>query len=188
MPFIIGNEAQPRVLSWETNPDFDRVVGEHFGYQRLAQPVTHRRTIEFNKAGRWWRVQDELTGEGVHELKFRFHLRPDLEADARPDGTVAVCDKMTGARLRITSNAGASPLPDLEVSEGAAAGTGKLADMSLILEPRFSSNDYGHREPSVSVCWSVHAALPFSASFWLLPILAGEDENERLAQTQVGNN
>src|SRR6185369_6707619 len=36
-PFVIGNEANPRVLEWQTGADFDKVVAEHYGY-----PVTHR--------------------------------------------------------------------------------------------------------------------------------------------------
>ncbi len=174
MPFIIGNEAQPRVLSWETNSEFDLVVGEHYGYRRLPQPVTHRRTIVFNKAGRWWRLQDELTGDGVHEVEFRFHLRPGLEATVRPDGRIAVCDKITGARLLIMCQK-----PD---GHG-----GQHLEAEPVLQPLFSSNDYGHREPSVSVCWPTRSALPLSISFVLLPIAADEYENARLELTQFSD-
>ncbi|HEX3086006.1 MAG TPA: alginate lyase family protein, partial [Pyrinomonadaceae bacterium] len=39
IPFIIGNEAQPRVLAWESNAETDFIVAEHYGYQRLNPPV-----------------------------------------------------------------------------------------------------------------------------------------------------
>ena len=46
-PFVIGNEAKPRVLEWKTSDDFDKVVAEHYGYS-----VTHRRTVTFDKRER----------------------------------------------------------------------------------------------------------------------------------------
>jgi hypothetical protein len=153
-PFVIGNEAQPTVISWETNDDFDQVVAEHYGYRRLAQPVVHRRTVFFAKEKRFWRVQDELLGEGSHDVRFRFHLRPGLEATAGADGSVVVCDKITGARLLI----------ECQKPDG-----GRCFEAEPELESRFSSNDYGHKESSISVCWSARVTLPFSASFSLVP-------------------
>jgi Heparinase II/III N-terminus/Heparinase II/III-like protein len=170
-PFIIGNEAQPRVISWETNDDFDQVIAEHYGYRRLPQPVTHRRTVFFAKVKRFWRLQDELEGEGLHDLKFRFHLRPGLAATISDDETVAVCDKMTRERLLISCHE-----PDGNRGQNLKAGP--------VLEARFSSNDYGHKEASISVCWAAQVTLPFSASFFLLPVSANEDETERLEHRQ----
>ncbi|MGB9178208.1 MAG: alginate lyase family protein, partial [Pyrinomonadaceae bacterium] len=54
MPFVIGDEAHPRVLDWETTPEYDRVAAEHDGYRRLTQPVTHRRAVRFDKRERFW--------------------------------------------------------------------------------------------------------------------------------------
>jgi len=101
MPFIIGNEARPRVLSWETNADADTVVAEHYGYRRLLQPVTHRRTARFDKRKRFWLIEDELTGEGTHEFTFRFHVAPGVDTNLRRDGMVELYDKISSARLLI---------------------------------------------------------------------------------------
>jgi hypothetical protein len=70
-PFVIGNEAQPRVLEWKTTGDFDKVVAEHYGY-----PVTHRRTVVFDKRERMWLIDDEFFGEGEHLYEARFHFAP----------------------------------------------------------------------------------------------------------------
>jgi len=70
-PFVIGNEANPRVLEWKTSDDFDKVVAEHYGY-----PVTHRRTVTFDKRERLWLIDDEFFGEGDHLYEARFHLAP----------------------------------------------------------------------------------------------------------------
>jgi hypothetical protein len=53
--------------------------GEHYGYTRLSQPVTHRRAIVRAGDGAWL-VVDDMLGRGVH--RFRLHwLLPDLEYD-----------------------------------------------------------------------------------------------------------
>jgi hypothetical protein len=49
-----------------------------------------------------------------------------------------------------------------------------------LLEPRWTSRDYGAKMPSVSVCWTLHAQAPLKARWLLVPICAGEDESERI--------
>ena len=159
-PFLIGNEAQPRVLGWESGLGKDVVIAEHGGYERLPTPVTHRRTVTFNKSDRLWLVADDISGQGEHELAFRFHLAPELKVKVRPDGIIEVCDKMSGGRLLI-------------VASGITVQAG--------LEERFSSRDYGEKKPSVSACWSLRTALPFTAYFGMVPVASGEDERERLS-------
>jgi hypothetical protein len=173
-PFIIGDEAQPRVLNWETNPDADTIVAEHYGYQRLAQPITHRRTVRFDKRKRCWLIEDELTGKGEHEFSFRFHFAPRLEAKVRPDGIVEVYDKMNEARLLITCQK-----PDRK--GGQSLGDGIKPE----LESRFSSGDYGQKEPSVSVCWSIRATAPLAIQFALVPVHASEEADKRLKLTEA---
>ena len=169
VPFVIGDEAHPRVLAWESDLETDVVVAEHAGYQRLAEPLIHRRTVRFEKNRRFWTVEDEFQGTGTHDLAFRFHFAPALETSIRPDGTIEVYDKMNGARFLILAS-------------------GPTAEPNL--ESRFSSRDYGAKEPSVSVCWTVKTALPFAAQFVLIPVGADEDESERLGlvgQIHFGN-
>src|SRR5689334_8042958 len=79
MPFVIGNEAQPRVLEWQSTARYDKVVAEHYGYRRLPASVTHRRTVTFNKSECSWLIEDEFVGDGEHEFETWFHFVPDLE-------------------------------------------------------------------------------------------------------------
>ena len=79
-PFVIGNEAKPRVLEWKTSDDFDKVVAEHYGY-----PVIHRRTVTFDKRARVWVIDDEFFGDGEHVYEARFHFAPGL--DVKVDGS-----------------------------------------------------------------------------------------------------
>jgi hypothetical protein len=75
-PFVIGNEAKPRVVEWKTGDDFDKVVAEHYGY-----PVVHRRTVTFDKRARCWLIDDEFVGEGEHVYEARFHFAPLLDVN-----------------------------------------------------------------------------------------------------------
>jgi len=79
MPFVIGNEAQPRVLEWQSNADYDKVVAEHYGYRRLPAAVTHRRTVTFAKRECSWLIEDEFVGDGEHEFEIYFHFAPELD-------------------------------------------------------------------------------------------------------------
>jgi uncharacterized heparinase superfamily protein len=158
-PFVIGDEAHPYVISWRSDPKCDIAIAEQRGYTRLPGPVMHRRTIEFHKKERYWMIRDELTGAGAHSFSFRFHFAPGLETTVRADGMIEVCDKMNGARLLIIASG---------------------VDAEPVLESRFSSRDYGAKDSSVSVCWTLRSSVPATARFVLVPVRAGEDENERV--------
>ena len=163
-PFVIGDEASPRLFESEFGNNVEVVTAEHSGFRRLSQPVTHRRRVILNKQKRYWFLVDTLMGGGEHNLSFRFHFAPGLEVDVRSDGFAEVCDPVSGARLLIHAsepNVGHARPPEIE--------------------SRFSSSDYGAKQPSVSVRWSLRTRLPFALIFVIVPICAGEDEAERLS-------
>ncbi len=91
-PFVIGNEAHPRVLEWMTSDDFDKVVAEHYGYS-----VTHRRSVIFNKRESVWLINDEFVGDGEHVYEARFHFAPGLEVKVK--GAAVETDGMTVSLL-----------------------------------------------------------------------------------------
>ena len=77
------------------------IVAEHDGYQRVSSPVMHRRTVRFEKTDRCWNIEDELIGEGTHDLAFRFHIAPEIEVKPTDDQTLELKDRTSGARLVI---------------------------------------------------------------------------------------
>jgi uncharacterized heparinase superfamily protein len=162
LPFVIGNEAEPRVLRWETGAESDKIVAEHNGYRRLAQPITHRRSIHFNKRERFWTIEDNLSGAGEHLFCFRFHFADSLETEVRADGVVLSYDKMTGARLFVVA---------LDMDDPPE------------LEPRFVSRDYGAKSASVSACWKVRAPVPLVRRWAIIPVRASDDVEKRLSLT-----
>jgi len=68
------NNAVPKVLIWESNEDYDCFEGEHSGYQRLLDPVSHRRRILFSKKNEEFNITDVLEGKKAHVFDIFFHL------------------------------------------------------------------------------------------------------------------
>jgi L-malate glycosyltransferase len=75
-PFSWKTIAQCEPLSWISERRFDYVSGRHDGYERLAEPATHTRSILFLKND-YWLLRDRLVGEGKHQAQLRFHLPAD---------------------------------------------------------------------------------------------------------------
>jgi hypothetical protein len=126
-PFVIGNEAEPVVIEWEANQEFDHVVGAHAGYA----PVFHARAVTFKKDARFWFIQDVFGGDGEHVYDVRFHFGPEVE--------VRVCGASVEARsgdigLRVS-------LVNKEIEP--------------VLENQPVSRDYGEIRDAVSARWRI---------------------------------
>jgi len=76
-PFLWGARADARCVAWEPESQGGRVVGEHNGYARLANPVLHRRTLSLDAASRVLTVRDDIVAQGTHQIAVRFHLAED---------------------------------------------------------------------------------------------------------------
>ncbi len=158
-PFIMGDDAKPRIVQWQSSAERDFVVAEHDGYRRLPAPITHRRTLHFNKREGFWLIEDSLLGSGIHDFRFFFQIAPDREVDVREDASIEIRDLTSGALLLLAS------LDSLR---------------EPVLQSRWSSRNYGSRVETVAACWTLHGEAPFTARWLLLPARAGEDTRERL--------
>jgi len=159
MPFVMGDEAHPRVLAWEVTKEHDRIVAEHDGYARLHEPITHRRSVDFDKRAGYWTICDALMGEGEHTFRVRCHFAENLEVSIIADKIVRACDKMTGALLMLV------PIDALDSAE---------------LEECFASRDYGEKHETLSACWTLRARAPLIFRWLIVPVCNGEDERARL--------
>ncbi len=162
-PFAFGDEARARVLVWESSPERDRVVAEHTGYERLANPVTPRRTVSFDKAHRCWLIEDELTGKGEHKIATRFHFDAGLDVKPFDNNAVIAGDESSVARLLVRS---------LDLDQPAE------------LQPQYTSRHYGAKAESTTACWTITTSLPCKLRWALIPICAGGDQNERMKVVQ----
>lgn len=65
-----ANAAQKK---WIANDRFDFFEGSHDGYERLASPVKHTRSVLFIK-GDYWIMRDFAETDGAHEYALNFHF------------------------------------------------------------------------------------------------------------------
>ena len=131
MPFVIGNEAKPRVLKWESAAGHDRVVAEHYGYRRLPSPVIHRRTVTFEKKECVWLIEDEFLGDGSHEFEVYFHFAPGLKLTVK-EAEVEARSRDAALTVRLLSH----------------------VQQPELVNQHFSPN-YGELVDSVSACWRI---------------------------------
>lgn len=137
-PFVMGNEASPKLLSADASDGRFVITAEHRGYSRLADPVTHRRTVEYNSLHGELAIIDELRGRGEHDLVFSFHFSDKVEA----------------------------VLDDHQVIARALAGTARasirLTNMNEkpVLDEGCISRRYGHKAPTVIARWKFRSTVP----------------------------
>jgi hypothetical protein len=67
-----------KVEQWIQGKHFDLLVASHDGYQRLVQPVTHRRWVVSLKNGMYL-VRDLVEGQGRHQLDLAWHLGQEMQ-------------------------------------------------------------------------------------------------------------
>ena len=77
-PFSWKRLTQSRTERWTRGRNFDLLICSHDGYERLDQPVTHRRSVVSLKNGIFL-VRDVIQGQGRHRLDIAWHLTPKLE-------------------------------------------------------------------------------------------------------------
>jgi len=70
--------AQSKVEHWVQGHSFEMLVASQDGYQRLDQPVTHRRWVISLKNGVYV-VRDVVEGAGKHPIEIAWHFRDDLD-------------------------------------------------------------------------------------------------------------
>jgi hypothetical protein len=79
-PFKWEHVAKQRLECWHDDASFSYFVGSHDGYQRLPNPVVHRRQVFF-PAREYWILLDSIESTGSHRCRAHFHLAPDLLLD-----------------------------------------------------------------------------------------------------------
>ncbi len=108
--FLWTRHARARCVACETAPDCDRWVGEHDGYTRLKDPVTHRREIVLDKGFARLMVRDTLACSGAHSVERHWHFAEDATVELL--GTEIVASK-GGVTMRLGSRGTASMGIDL---------------------------------------------------------------------------
>lgn len=79
--FELEDRTKAKCVKWESNSDVDVFVGEHYGYERLPNPVIHRRQIKFLKKQGKLEIIDSFNGKGGHEVSWNFVLSPEFKGE-----------------------------------------------------------------------------------------------------------
>jgi hypothetical protein len=141
------------VESWVAGSIFTFFSGIHTGYQRLAEPVLHRRMI-FNLAGEYWLVRDIAEGTGVHDLEIFWHLAPDVKVAVSASMLTVTPASGSGEKLVLL---GANPKKwELAVSEGSV------------------SPAYGEKESAPVASFDARIQLPAEHATLVLPLGAAD--------------
>jgi hypothetical protein len=80
-PFSWAIRTGARHEQWWAGSTMDWFVGSHSGFQRLPDPVTHRRSVLFVHQG-YWIVVDSILAAGEHESVAHWHTAIGSEISA----------------------------------------------------------------------------------------------------------
>ncbi|MGK5079754.1 alginate lyase family protein [Janthinobacterium sp. HLX7-2] len=96
--FMWLKKANARMIAHETNSDVQVFEGEHDGYRRLADPVLHRRRIEFNLNNKCIVVKDILQCINVHEIAVHWQFGDHCMVTV-DDGQLQAQGQRSGLRM-----------------------------------------------------------------------------------------
>ena len=169
--FWFGKQAEVRVNEWQTEDEYDFLDVEHSGYERLADPVIHRRQIFFNKREGYWLIKDTLTSvaqdsilvnakhrsQSKCEFELNFHFAPmEIVPDTAGTMSVVATDR-DGVGMMVV------PV--------------KLDGFELSVEQSWISCSYGKKTgaPVVNYRKAVaHASLPIESLMILYPYVGDQ--------------
>lgn len=100
--FSMSDDDGAELVGWTAGPDGATVTARHRGYERLAEPVTHRRTVTVTEDH--VAVTDELSGSGWHEVTVNVPLSPGVVVDDA-DGWIRLTKNATALRWDIDGGA-----------------------------------------------------------------------------------
>ena len=150
------------VERWETGSVFTLLEASHTGYQRLTDPVKHRRSI-LHWHGDYWLVRDRAEGASAHQLEIYWHFAPDLRVLTRKNAMVAASP--AGEQLTLLSS---SPgVWDVKV------------------EPGFVSPAYGEKQPAPIGSFSARLELPIEHATLIVAGAAGDAARFEMAEESV---
>ena len=134
---------------WIVGKSFTYFAGSHNGYERLADPVTHRRHV-LMIAGGPTLVRDVVSGQAGHDLEIRWHFAPHLEVNLEVNDD----SRSTGSRQVEISRAGSAPVLSLIMPEGSVWQTVTEVSRTLL------SPAYGNLQPAPVVRCHANVQLP----------------------------
>ncbi len=152
--------AQSRLLQQHILQDVEYIAGEHDGYGRLPQGVTHRRRLLYCKPD-YWVIADDFRGEGEHTFDLYYHFGPEVElslgnSDGIKPGT-EILARVPGSGLLLSLCASA-PL-HAEIVRGQTAPI-----------QGWVSGRYGEKKPAPTLRVTFESTVPVAVLSFLVPL------------------
>jgi hypothetical protein len=158
--FALHPDACPRVLLWERAAGYDRIMAEHDGYCRLADPVVHRRTVTFERGTGRVEIFDEFANPkgrgGIHDLVWTLPFAPGCAVQSVADGWMICTSRQ---RVHLTA-----PCRDPE---------GGIVPIAVELAEGWVSARYGIREKGPVLRWRWRGAIPLTVCFVIRRVSTG---------------
>jgi hypothetical protein len=134
--FMWTDHARARCIEFEAEPGHQRFVGEHYGYQRLDDPVVHRREIVLEPARQQIEVVDLLRCAGKHRARRAWHFAEDCQVVRHGNGL-----RVIAGRTQVIFEAVEDP-ERVEIHRGGNAAQGG-----------WISRRFGRKQPTTTVLW-----------------------------------
>lgn len=145
-PFLWTGQARTTVLALQAGETGrQRWSAEHDGYERLADPARHLRTVELDRDGRSLVVTDRVRSRGPHDVRLAFHLGPTVVATVEGHEAELVWQGADGTRWSASML-----LPESMAWTSHRAGTGPILG--------WYSSRFGTREPTTTLVGTARVA------------------------------
>jgi hypothetical protein len=155
---------------------FDYFDGTHYGYERLDDPVKHRRAIFFVRSEQllsspadfpsYLTVRDNFTAGAGHRYAIRYHVSPGCSVVA--DGNQVIVSEPGGGRLRIAVFGDAQPRARIEHG--------------------WVSSAYGQRDRALVAAFEAEGEGPQQFTTFIIPSASGQPlhvEQQQVDATQA---
>src|SRR5690349_19688579 len=134
--FMWTDHARARCIEFEVDQGHQRFVGEHYGYERLDDPVVHRREIIFDAHEQTIDVIDLLRCGGAHDARRAWHFAEHCQVEREGNG-LRVINGTSVVHLQPQE-----PLDRVEVYRGGTPAQGGWV-----------SRSFGSKQPATTVLW-----------------------------------
>jgi hypothetical protein len=134
--FMWSNHARARCIEFEAVGDTQHFVGEQYGYERLADPVVHRREIMLDIRRQLIEVTDLIRCAATHDVRRSWHFAEDCQVDR------------AGTALKViagTTQVLVEPLEDPDEIHLHRGGTSEQGG--------WVSRRFGHKVPTTTAHW-----------------------------------
>ena len=86
--FRLFETSNAEHVAFDETADYVEYTGRHHGYERFDPSVTHERTLRLSRSDGTLTIVDRVSGSGVHDLRWHFHLAPEVYAETLTGASV----------------------------------------------------------------------------------------------------